>query len=588
MSAFEELREALLNLEESRKREAHQRQMAESLLAGLRALVMTDDSDELFSSLFEIMRKAVAFETAFVLVENRDGSLTPLASSDPGFMYTVWHPKGMLKRVMGGQTVSVFDTRLVEEWKAQSAAIPQAVRSALHFPIHTAKRKAIFVCTHSGRAHFTRDHVLLARRFSVLATQALQKMESEERMADLEKRLAAEARLAELNWKLADSEKRLARAQKMEAIGTLAGGIAHEFNNILGIMLGNIELAMMDVPESNPAHFNLREVQSATLRAKEVVRQILSFSRHSEHELKPVKISDIVGESINFLRSSLPSSIEIRREIRTGIDTVLADSTQIHQVLINLCTNATHAMRDNGGILSITLEHIALDETDAARYPSLYPGDHVKLSISDTGHGIKKEIMDRIFDPYFTTKRVGDGTGMGLAVVHGIVTNHGGVITVSSEPEKGALFTILLPVVMEPVVSEEKKVDSHPVGNERILFVDDEMSIVMVGKQMIERLGYEVITRTSSVEALELFKIKSDQFDLIITDMTMPNLTGDRLAEAILKIRTDIPIILCTGYSDRISEQKAREMGIQAFVLKPLDIGGVAHTIRNVLDGRTS
>ena len=379
-------------------------------------------------------------------------------------------------------------------------------------------------------------------------------------------------------------EDQLRQSQKMEAIGTLSGGIAHEFNNILGIIVGNIELALMDVPEWNPIHENLREVKKACLRAKNVVRQILSFSRRTEQELRSVKIGHIVKESINFLRSSIPSTIEIRQEISSDKDIVMADSTQINQVLINLCTNAFHAMGKEGGILEIELDNMVIDSQTLSQYPGLKQGRYVKLSVSDTGRGIEPEIIDRIFDPYFTTKEVGKGTGMGLAVVHGIVTNHGGTITVSSEPEKGSSFHVLLPVVEKEVIAEEASVESLPTGKESILFVDDDLSIIDIGRRVLERLGYQVVEKTSSIEALELFKLKAKAFDLVITDMTMPNMMGDKLAEELMKIRSDIPIILCTGYSEHISEEKAKEMGIRCFVMKPLIMRDLANTIRKVLD----
>ncbi|MBC8391948.1 MAG: PAS domain S-box protein [Deltaproteobacteria bacterium] len=379
-------------------------------------------------------------------------------------------------------------------------------------------------------------------------------------------------------------EEQLVQSQKMEAIGTLSGGIAHEFNNILGIMLGNTELALMDVPELNPIHDNLREVKKACLRAKDVVRQILSFSRRTEQELRSEKIGHIVKESINFLRSSIPSTIEIRQKIVSDKDIVLTDSTQINQVLINLCTNAFHAMGKEGGILEIKLDNMVIDAQTLSQYPGLKQGRYVKLSVSDTGRGIEPEIIDRIFDPYFTTKEVGKGTGMGLTVVHGIVTNHGGTITVSSEPEKGSSFHVLLPVVEKEVITEEVSVESLPTGDESILFVDDDPSIIAIGRRALERLGYQVVEKTSSIDALELFKLKPKEFDLVITDMTMPNMTGDKLAGELMKIRSDIPIILCTGYSEHISEEKAKEIGIRCFVMKPLVMRDLANTIRKVLD----
>jgi len=378
-------------------------------------------------------------------------------------------------------------------------------------------------------------------------------------------------------------EARLRQAHKMESIGTLAGGIAHDFNNILGIIIGNTELALDDVPDWNPAKLNLKEIRTASLRAKEFVRQLLSFARKTRIEKKPTNIVPIVKESLKLLRSSIPTSIEINQNIPSDVDTILADPTQINQILINLCTNAGHAMPD-GGVIDVILKNVALDENATAQYPDLIQGRYVNLTVRDTGHGIPKEEIDRIFDPYFTTKEVGKGTGMGLAVVHGIVKEHNGIITVESEPEKGTTFCIFFPAVEKDVVVESEPAEKLPTGNEKILFIDDEPSIVKMARQMLERLGYEVETQMNSMEALALFRSKPDQFDLVITDMTMPLMTGDKLVKEILNTRPDIPILLCTGFSENIDEKIAKAMGPVDYIEKPLDKHDFAFTVRKVLD----
>ena len=379
-------------------------------------------------------------------------------------------------------------------------------------------------------------------------------------------------------------EEQLRQSHKMEAIGTLAGGIAHDFNNILGIILGNTELAMDDVPEWNPARLNLKEVRTASLRAKDVVRQLLSFARKTELEKKPINITPIVKESLKLLRSSIPTSIEIRQDIPEDIDTILADPTQINQVLINLCTNAAHAM-PNGGVLEIKLENVKLGEAATSNSPDLNPGRYLNLTVSDTGYGINPKDIDRIFDPYFTTKEVGRGTGMGLAVIHGIIKGHGASISVQSQPGKGTTFNIFFPVVEADAIVEAETVDRLSTGSENILFVDDEESMVKMGQQILERLGYKPETRTNPVEALELFRSDPNLFDLVITDMTMPQMSGATLAKEILNIRPDMPVILCTGFSEKVNEESAKEMGISAFVLKPIVMRDIAHTIRMVLGG---
>ena len=377
----------------------------------------------------------------------------------------------------------------------------------------------------------------------------------------------------------------LAQAQKMNAIGTLAGGIAHDFNNILGIILGNTELAMDDVPEWNPARNNLDEVRKACLRAKDVVRQILTFSRKSEMEQKPINIAPVVTETLKLLRASIPTSVDIRQNIANDIHDILGDPTQIHQIMINLCTNAAHAMEDEGGILEVTLKNTEIDEDTASRYPELNPGPYVQLRVSDTGEGISHEVIERIFDPYFTTKDVGKGTGLGLSVVHGIVNSHQGRISVESKAGKGTTFSILFPAVKGKTREEPKEFQELPTGMERILFVDDEDAMVNLNQQRLEKLGYTVIPKTDPSEALEFFRANPDQIDLVITDMTMPRMTGDRLTEEILKIRPDMPIILCTGYSQRMSDDRAKELGIRKYIEKPIEMENLARSVREVLDG---
>jgi len=378
-------------------------------------------------------------------------------------------------------------------------------------------------------------------------------------------------------------EAQLQQSHKMEAIGTLTGGIAHDFNNILGIILGNLELALDDVPEWNRAKFNLEEIRTASLRAKDVVRQLLSFARKTGLEKKPTNIIPFVKESLNLMRSSIPTSIEIFQNIAKDVDTILADPTQINQVLINLCTNADHAMPD-GGMLEISLKNVELDEDTAAQYPDLDPGRYVNLTVSDTGQGINPEFKDRIFDPYFTTKEVGKGTGMGLSVVHGIVKSHGGAISVDSELRRGTAFSIFFPVVEEEAVIETDTIEELPTGSERILFVDDEESMVYIGRNRLERFGYKIEAKTSPVEALKLFRNNADQFDLVITDMTMPQMTGVQLAQKLLEIRPDIPIIICTGFSAKVDGEKAKKIGIRQYIEKPLNRSDLAKLVRKVLD----
>ncbi|MCF6248149.1 MAG: ATP-binding protein [Desulfobacula sp.] len=395
------------------------------------------------------------------------------------------------------------------------------------------------------------------------------------------------------NSKQAEKEKKnledqLQQSQKMEAIGTLAGGIAHDFNNILAAILGYTELAISDLPDKSEKKQNLRQVLKAGIRAEKLVQQILTFSRKSHQKIQPVQIQLVVREAVKLLRSSIPATIAIKKDIDQNCDTVLADPTQIHQVVMNLCTNAYHAMRNTGGILSVTLQQVELRSQDPGDKIHLIPGSYLKLMIGDTGTGITKEEQEKIFEPYFTTKKHGEGTGLGLAVVHGIITRLHGDISVSSKPGKGTTFIVYLPVDKKKKKLDRLKITRPvPTGNERILLVDDEKVIVQLYKKLIETLGYEVVALTSSIDALDTFQKKSHGFDLIITDMTMPDMNGEQLAKQIFKIRADMPIILCTGYSELINPDQAKAMGISGYVTKPIIKRVLAHTIRKVLDKKT-
>ncbi len=378
-------------------------------------------------------------------------------------------------------------------------------------------------------------------------------------------------------------ENQLSQFQKMESIGTLAGGIAHDFNNILGIILGNTELALDDLPEWNPARLNLEEVRTASLRAKDVIRQLLSFARKTKLEKKPTNIASIIKESLKLLRASIPTSVDIRQNIPEDIHAIMADPTQLNQVLINLCTNADHSM-PHGGVIEVTLDNVELDEDSTVPHPGLHPGRYVHLIVSDTGHGIPQEDIDNIFDPYFTTKEVGRGTGMGLAVVHGIVKDHNGIITVYSEPGKGTAFDLFFPAVEKAAVAEIEKDEDLPTGHEKILLIDDEEAIVKLGRLRLERLGYHVETATSPIEALAMFRSKPYDFDLILSDMTMPDMTGDRLVKEILNIRSEFPIILCTGFSEKLDKVKVTAIGAADYIEKPFGKRDIAVKVRKVLD----
>jgi PAS domain S-box-containing protein len=380
-----------------------------------------------------------------------------------------------------------------------------------------------------------------------------------------------------------ENESRLRQAQKMEAIGTLAGGIAHDFNNILSAILGYSELVLEDAKNGRSNPNFIGHVLRAGQRARDLVQQILTFSRQTETESKPIQIQPIIKEALKLLRPSLPATIDIQVEVRSDA-IVRADPIQIHQVIMNLCTNASHAMRDGGGRLRVVLLEEQLRADGCDTLTGLCPGRYLKMEVSDTGHGIDPLVIDRIFDPYFTTKEKGEGTGMGLAVVQGIVRGCGGAITVTSCPGQGAAFSVYLPIIAQPTVAQAVSQEFVPLGRERILFVDDEPPLADLAKEILARLGYRVTAYTNSMEALACFEQQPRAFDLIMTDMTMPLMAGDVFAERCRAIRPDIPIVICTGYSQKVTPELMARLGIDALIMKPLVRTKLGMTVREVLD----
>ncbi|MCP4687214.1 MAG: response regulator, partial [Desulfobacterales bacterium] len=376
--------------------------------------------------------------------------------------------------------------------------------------------------------------------------------------------------------------------QRVEAIGTLAGGIAHDFNNILTPIMIHSEMALkkataLPFPDLAP---HLEKVLKAGHRAVNLISQILSFSRREEQERKPIQIEPIIKETLKLLRATLPSTIEIRQNIAPNAGIIMGDPGQLHQVLMNLCTNAKHAMREEEGVLEVRLEGIPVDSEKSRRLSGLPAGEYIKLTVRDTGRGIENDLMDKIFEPYFTTKKKGEGTGLGLTMVQGIVTSLGGAVTVESEPGVGTAFHVYFPLFKGELWKAKNNKTGLAGGAERILFVDDEKPTVDSIGEFLTYLGYEIIGKTSSLEALETFRADPDGFDLVITDQTMPKMTGGELARKILKIRPDTAIILCTGYSDVMDEHGARILGVRKFIMKPFVTDAFSSTIRKVLDER--
>jgi len=394
----------------------------------------------------------------------------------------------------------------------------------------------------------------------------------------------SEQKESEKQW--AQMEAHIREAQRMEALGTLAGGIAHDFNNVLGAISGYAELAQCECLGNVNLRRYIDQICSASVRAKKLIQQILAFSRQASTEKAPIDISRVVKEALTLIAASFPSTIEIVQNIPPNLGAVSADETQIHQIVMNLCANAHHEMKTTGGRLEISLSSITLGRHDTTSYPDMSPGKYLKISVADTGSGIAPDQIKRIFDPYFTTKPIGEGTGMGLSTVHGIVRDHGGSIIVCSDVGEGTTFHVYLPFAGAETDVAVGQAEQLPTGRERILFVDDENVLIDLGKALLERLGYRVETRTSAIDALEAFRADPRKYDLIISDMTMPRMTGDELAQRIRVIRPDIPIILCSGFSERINAKAMAAIGVSAVLMKPMAYADLANTVRGVLENQ--
>ena len=382
----------------------------------------------------------------------------------------------------------------------------------------------------------------------------------------------------------AELEKQLFQLQKMETIGTLAGGIAHDFNNILTPILGYTDMALEELPAESNLRFDLEQINNAAHRGKDLVQQVLTFSREVDFENKPIQLQPIVTEALNLIRASFPPGVEISQQYDQKIGSVLANPTHIHQIMMNLCTNANHAMMKTGGILKVRLDAAKIDQKTADKIPNLKKGEYIRLTISDTGHGMDLKTKERIFEPFFTRKEVGSGSGLGLSVVHGIVNNYGGAIVVDSTPGKGTTFMIYLPKYGDDTLDSDKS-DKKPLkGDEYILFVDDEPEITFMGKKMLENLGYKVSISSNSTSALEEFKKEPDRYSLLVTDQSMPDISGTELAAKMKEIRPELRVIIITGYSENLSDEILAQSGVSEVILKPMKMDDFSKVIRRVLD----
>ena len=441
---------------------------------------------------------------------------------------------------------------------------------------------------HSARRDFYMRKLLQTEQKKVQAANNALEKRVEERTKqltaanrDLKKEIEVRKQHQKEKAKL---ESQLLQLQKMETIGTLAGGIAHDFNNILTPILGYTEMALEELSDESTLRYDVEQINHAALRGKDLVQQILTFSRQVDFEKKPLHLHHVVKEVMNLIRASFPSNIEIRQDLDTDCGTVLADATQMHQIIMNLCTNSLHAMVNKGGILEVGLDALDVNPQKLKTGANLKKGKYVRLTITDTGVGMDKHTMDRIFEPFFTSREVGSGSGLGLSVVHGIVRNYNGAIQVKSEPGKGTVFMIYLPQHSAQGIEEGHITEKTRKGNENILFVDDEKEITYMGKKMLESLGYTVDIRTDGFSALHEIETNKQKYDLLVTDQNMPRMLGTDLVRRAKKIRPELKVILITGYEDSIKEDSVDEDDIAEIIMKPLILSEFSKTIRNVLD----
>jgi PAS domain S-box-containing protein len=528
-------------------------------------------------------RKRAESERALLMacIQEQRKQLSNIITNVPGIVWETLSQPGMQPYDYVSDYAEGMLGYRVEEW----LSIPDFWLQIVHPEDNeraAAERAAIFAGREGGTSQFrwlTKDGrvVWVEAHIAVECDGAGNPVGMRGVTMDITERKEAELKQARL-------EQKLRQAQKMESIGTLAGGIAHDFNNILGAIVGYSELAADELPSQHSAQAHLVQVLKASNRAKELVQQVLTFSRQQGPDRKPIRLEQAVDEALNLLRASLPSTIEIHRHIEQETPTILGDLTRIHQVMMNLGTNAMHAIGDRGGVFEVKLAALDVDSEFAKMHHHLYEGKYLRLTVSDTGCGMDQHTQERIFDPFFTTKEPGKGTGLGLSTVYAIVKDHDGAISVYSEPGEGTTFNIYFPVHLGTTIASVT--EPFEVGKGRgqcILFVDDEEPLALLGKQRLERLGYDVKAHTSSVEALEAFEASPDQFDLVITDYTMPRMNGDDLARHVLNVRPDLPVVLVTGYSSTINAERATSIGIREMLMKPTTAQIIGEVVNRVL-----
>ena len=581
MTASEELREALVNLERARRREALERNISEGLLNGLRVLVMTRDRREVFRNLFEVLRTHLDYEAAFVLKVSEGGRLAPAATSDPIFADTLWSSGALFARVIGGHPTALFDTQRSEEWKGQSEAILSRFRSALHFSMHTAEQKAIFVAAHSERGHFGSHHLELARRFSVLATQALQHFEADARLGVLEEKLHSEAKLRELQQRLSESEEKLARARKMEAIGLLAGGVAHDLNNILSGIVSYPELLLMEPNLSTDAIEMISEIADSGARAVAVVSDLLTIARGVACVKAPLDLNRLIRDQIaspecRALCERLPH-ITLSSSLSNAVPMVVGAEVHLRKVIMNLITNAFEAQKDTKqGIVEIRTR---VDSAEPNEGETGVPAQ-VVIDVRDSGPGIPAKDVERIFEPFFTSKSWGrSGTGLGLTIVWNTIHDHDGSIEVDSS-EGGTRFRLFLPLT-RPSRSggQDESAEVVRFGHgERILVVDDLESQRRIAGRMLQALGYHAETVASGEEAVEF--LRHQQVDLVVLDMLLqPGIDGCETYRRVVTHNPQQRAIIVSGFAESRMVKEVLALGATCLLKKPYSLEQLADAV---------
>ena len=566
-------------LEENRRFVQNVLEMALSLVDFQENIINSYGPENILEETEKRIRYLIPFESNALYLVNQDTADFQLAFCSPpeARAFIAAEVEDMIEK-------GFFAWAIRERREITLASHDRSRRMLLHAISTHSRIRGMFVGVLDSRRQQIPDTSLTL--FSIILLNTANALESLEFYRLLRHQKAIlEKQVEERTQALAESERQVQQVLKLQAIGTLAGGIAHDFNNILFPIMGYTELSMDEVPEDSLIRRNLEEILKAANRAKDLVQQILTFSRQNGRERKPIRVQGIIQEALRLLRASIPKTIDIVCDLDHHCKPVMGDPTQVHQVLMNLCTNAYHAMQETGGTIQVKLTETHIDYEETLKHIGIKMGPHLHLIVKDEGVGMDSSVLSRIFEPYYTTKEPGKGTGLGLSVIHGIVKNHGGFITVESTPGRGSAFHVYLPTIEESEVRTEKEAcPSNAGGSERLLLVDDEPQLLAMEKQLIEKLGYRVTACSSAAEALKALEEQPDRFDLIITDMTMPQMTGDQLARRAWKIRSDLPVILCTGYNEMMSEEKAIEMGIRKFLLKPVDKDELAAAIRRSLN----